>query len=61
MARIRGEEFAIVLPEIGYQASLASNVRQAIAQAPLKIGKKNVAVTASFGLCATDSAREDNP
>jgi two-component system, cell cycle response regulator len=63
VARIGGEEFAVVLPEIGYQASLevAHNLRQAIAQAPFKIGTLDVNVTASFGLCAMDGVREDDP
>jgi PleD family two-component response regulator len=64
VARIGGEEFAIVLPEVGYQVSLevASNVRQAIAQAPVKIGKKERRCDSEFWLmCNGQRAREDNP
>jgi two-component system cell cycle response regulator len=40
---------------------VAHNLRQAIAQAPFKIGTLDVNVTASFGLCAMDGVREDDP
>ncbi|TLY75771.1 MAG: diguanylate cyclase [Gammaproteobacteria bacterium] len=56
VARIGGEEFAIVLPETGYQTALdvARKVRAAIAQPPFTAEGKSVEVTASFGLCGLD-------
>ena len=56
VARIGGEEFAIVLPETGYQQGLdvARKLRAAIAQPPFKTDGKSVDVTASFGLCGLD-------
>jgi len=56
VARIGGEEFAIVLPETGYQQGLdvARKLRTAIAQPPFKTEGKSVDVTASFGLCGLD-------
>ena len=56
VARIGGEEFAIVLPETGYQQALdvARKLRAAIAQPPFKTEGKSVDVTASFGLCGLD-------
>lgn len=56
VARIGGEEFAIVLPETGYQQALevARKLRAAVAQPPFKIEDKSVEVTASFGLCGLD-------
>jgi two-component system cell cycle response regulator len=56
VARIGGEEFAIVLPETGYQQGLdvARKLRAAIAQPPFKTEGKSVDVTASFGLCGLD-------
>ncbi len=56
VARIGGEEFAIILPETGYEAALevARKLRAAIAQASFTSEKKSVAVTASFGLCGLD-------
>ena len=56
VARIGGEEFAIVLPETGYQQGLdvARKLRAAIAQPPFKAEGKSVDVTASFGLCGLD-------
>lgn len=63
VARIGGEEFAIVLPEMGYQAALeiARSLQDGIARAPFKIGEKDLPVTASFGLCATDRVQKDVP
>ena len=56
VARIGGEEFAIVLPETGYQQGLdvARKLRAAIAQPPFKTEGKSLDVTASFGLCGLD-------
>jgi two-component system, cell cycle response regulator len=56
VARIGGEEFAIVLPETGYQPGLdvARKLRGAIAQPPFKMEGKSIEVTASFGLCGLD-------
>jgi two-component system cell cycle response regulator len=56
VARIGGEEFAVVLPETGYEAALevARKLRAAIAQPRFTSEKKSIAVTASFGLCGLD-------
>lgn len=56
VARIGGEEFAVVLPETGYQPALevARKLRQAIAEPPFTSDGKSLAVTASFGLCGLD-------
>jgi two-component system, cell cycle response regulator len=53
VARIGGEEFAIVMPETSYEAAMEVNrkLRAAVAQTAFKAGNKAVQVTASFGLC----------
>ncbi|HVW67476.1 MAG TPA: diguanylate cyclase [Steroidobacteraceae bacterium] len=56
VARIGGEEFAIVLPETPYNQALdaARKLRAGIANTAFTIHNKQVEVTASFGLCGLD-------
>jgi two-component system, cell cycle response regulator len=56
VARIGGEEFAVVLPETTYEHALevARKLRVAVASTPFSYDRKSVEVTASFGLCGLD-------
>ena len=56
VARIGGEEFAIVMPETSYGNALevARKVRAGIGQTAFKVDAKVVRVTASFGLCGIE-------
>jgi two-component system, cell cycle response regulator len=62
VARIGGEEFAVVLPETGYQPALevARKLRTAVASAPFRSDALSLEITASFGVCGLDrvAARE---
>jgi len=56
VARIGGEEFAIVMPETGYEPAfdVARKLRAAVSHTVFNAGKKTITVTASFGLCGMD-------
>jgi diguanylate cyclase (GGDEF)-like protein len=56
VARIGGEEFAVVLPETPYAQALdaARRLRAGVANKPFTIQNKQVDITASFGLCGLD-------
>ena len=56
VARIGGEEFAVVMPETPYEAALevARKLRAGVSHGAFRAGEKNIQVTASFGLCGMD-------
>src|SRR3954471_8595715 len=58
VARIGGEEFAVVLPETGrFQAlAIAERLRERISQTPFMSSTLSVPVTASFGFCSLQRA-----
>jgi len=56
VARIGGEEFAIVMPETSYEAAVAvaRKLRAAVGGPAFKAANKSLQVTASFGVCGMD-------
>ena len=56
VARIGGEEFAVVMPETAYEAALAvgRKLRAGVSHTAFKAAGKTLKVTASFGLCGID-------
>jgi two-component system, cell cycle response regulator len=57
VARIGGEEFAIVLPETNYEQALdvARKLRAGVANKNFEAQNRSVEITASFGLCGLQS------
>ena len=62
VARIGGEEFAVVLPETGYASALdvARKLRAGVRQTGFKVDDRSVPITASFGLCGIDCVPRDD-
>jgi two-component system cell cycle response regulator len=56
VARLGGEEFAIVLPETKYEPALAvaRKLRSSVSETHFKVSKQDFQVTASFGVCGLD-------
>jgi two-component system cell cycle response regulator len=56
VARIGGEEFAIVLPETNYEHALeaARKLRSAVADTAFPVQSRSIEITASFGLCGLE-------
>ena len=63
VARIGGEEFAVVLPETGrFQAlAIAERLRERVSQAPFISATQPLSVTASFGFCSLKRAATHSP
>ena len=57
VARLGGEEFAVVLPETRYEEALkvARKLRASVAAPHFQVNNRKIGITASFGLCGLDS------
>src|SRR5262249_46321740 len=62
VARVGGEEFALVIPEVDEQAarSIAQRLCQRLASAACETSAGPIPVTASFGVCSLQSVRSEN-
>jgi diguanylate cyclase (GGDEF)-like protein len=60
VARLGGEEFAIVLCEVAtpQAINIVEGIRRSIRSQPFDAPSKNIPVTASFGLCIIESVRD---
>jgi diguanylate cyclase (GGDEF)-like protein len=63
VARLGGEEFAIVLSGVAapQAVNIIEGIRRSIRSAPFDAPAKNIPVTASFGLCVVDCANTNTP
>jgi two-component system cell cycle response regulator len=63
VARLGGEEFAIVLSEVDapQAVNIIEGIRRGIRSEPFDSPSKNILVTASFGLCVVDAANANIP
>ena len=61
VARVGGEEFAVVLPEAGASEALtiAHRLCERVGERPFAVSSLSLAVTASFGVCALADVRGD--
>jgi diguanylate cyclase (GGDEF)-like protein len=59
--RYGGEEFALLLPEVGLAGALqvCERLRTRLGEAPVVFGRDQISVTASFGLASTEALGEE--